>query len=83
MFLQVLPLVTCPRQGVSLGVGSAWSVEGGLLLHAGLEAVWGDHDKESQNVAYVCERRDISIGNEKSFRGARHVVTFWALGDSG
>lgn len=76
MFLQVLPLVTCPRQGVSLGVG-------GLLLHAGLEAVWGDHDKESQNVAYVCERRDISIGNEKSFREARHVVTFWALGDSG
>lgn len=49
----------------------------------GLEAVWGDHDKESQNVAYVCERRDISIGNEKSFREVRHAVTFWVLGDSG
>lgn len=31
-------------------------------------------------MAYVCERRDILIGNEKSFREARHVVTFWALG---
>lgn len=49
----------------------------------GLEAVWGDHDKESQNVAYVCERRDISIGNAKSSREARRMVTFWALGDSG
>lgn len=38
MFLQVFPLAACPREGVSMGVGSAWSVEGGLLILVGVES---------------------------------------------
>ena len=32
---------------MSLGVGSAWSAEGGLFLHVGLKAKWRGHAKES------------------------------------
>lgn len=38
---------------MSLGVVNAWSAEGGLFLHVGLEAGWRGHDKESQNLACV------------------------------
>lgn len=41
---------------MSLGVGNAWSAEGGLFLHVGLEAVWRNHDMKSENLAgvYLC-----------------------------